>query len=427
MAIPDDIKIKGGELPAVPGVYLMKGERGRLLYVGKATSLRSRVSSYFVRPADARIAKMVTLIRRIDYLPTPTTIEALVLESRLIKKYQPPYNILEKDDKSYIHLAFTREPFPRPVMIRGHELARMPKRQFLRVFGPFDSASDVQAALDALRRVFPWTLCRPGAKRPCFYRHLGLCPGVCTDEISSRDYRRIISQLFLFFDGRRSRVLAEIERAMRVAAAAENYEEAAALRNRLRQLGHIQDIAVLRRRDAGLDQFVDAFGRIEGYDISNIGGRQAVGSLVVFEDGRPRKTEYRRFIVRTERDAGDVAMLAEVLERRFRHAPPRRGGGAGAPRGRWPLPDLMLVDGGAAQVAAARRVLKRHRLDLPVIGVAKGPDRKRDELIYDHGDHELARLAAAVRPLFQRVRDEAHRFAITFHRRRRAKEFLPAV
>jgi len=425
MAIPAYIKIKNGELPAVPGVYLMKGERGRLLYVGKATSLRARVSSYFVRPADARIAKMVTLIRRIDYLPTPTTIEALVLESRLIKKYQPPYNILEKDDKSYIHLAFTREPFPRPVLIRGHELARMPKRQFLRVFGPFDSASDVRAALDALRRAFPWTLCRPGAKRPCFYRHLGSCPGVCTGEITSRDYRRIIRQLFLFFDGRRKLVLAGLERTMRAASAAENYEEAAALRDRLRQLNRIQDIAVLRRRDAGLDQFIDVFGRIEGYDISNIGGRQAVGSLVVFEDGRPRKSEYRRFIVRTERDAGDVAMLEEVLERRFRHAPPRRGGGATAASGRWPLPDLVLVDGGAAQVAAARRVLKSFHLELPVIGLAKGPDRKRDELVYDRGDHELARLAAAVRPLFQRVRDEAHRFAVAFHRRRRAKDFLP--
>lgn len=190
MAIPSHVTIKNGELPPRPGVYFMKTAKGELLYIGKATSLRSRVSSYFTRPADQRIANMVTKIGRIEYEETPTAVEALILESALIKKHQPPYNVDSKDDKSMIHLAFTKEDYPRPVLIRGFELARTPKGQFLKVFGPFKSAASVEAALDALRKSFPWTVCRPGQKRPCFYRHLGTCPGVCTGEISSADYMR---------------------------------------------------------------------------------------------------------------------------------------------------------------------------------------------------------------------------------------------
>lgn len=416
MAIPEHIKIKDGRLPAAPGVYLMKDVSGGLLYIGKAVSLRSRVASYFVRPADARIARMVTRIGRIDYQETPTAIEALMLESRLIKKYQPPYNILEKDDKSCVHLAFTREPYPRPVLIRAHELARLPKRRFLRTFGPFHSADSVQAALDALRRPFPWTLCHPGARRPCFYRHLGLCPGVCTGEISPAEYRKIIRQLMAFFDGRRRSIVGGLERAMRAASKAQRYEEAAVLRNRLRALERVQDIAVLKNENAALQEFIDVFGRIEGYDISNISGADAVGSMVVFRDGRARKGDYRRFRIKTVSGANDTAMLTEVLERRLAR-------GAGSQAGRWPLPDLILVDGGAGQVNAARRVLERRGASIPLIGIAKGPDRKRDELVYDKSDHELARLASTFKPLLQRVRDEAHRFAVAYHRRRRSARY----
>jgi len=425
MPIPASIIVKGGELPASPGVYLMKDASGGILYIGKATSLRSRVASYFVRPADARIAKMVTLIARIDHLPTPTAVEALILEAKLIKKYQPPYNVMEKDDKSFVHLAFTREPFPRPTLIRGHELVRLPKRGFLRTFGPFHSAATVQAALDVLRRSFPWTLCRPPSParpsgRPCFYRHLGLCPGVCTGEITAAAYRRIIGQLMRFFAGGRRSVIKGLEKDMRAAARAQRFEEAAAIRNRLRALEHVQDIAVLKREDAALEEFIDIFGRVEGYDISNLSGQDAVGGMAVFVDGRPRRSEYRRFRIRTVSGPDDTAMMAEVLRRRF-----ARSGGAAGKKGSWPPPDLLLIDGGAGQVNAARAVIGSFGLHLPVIGLAKGPDRKRDELVYDRRDHELGRLAAAFRPLLQRVRDEAHRCAVAYHRQRRARRFLP--
>ncbi len=412
MPLPKDVVIKNDRLPPAPGVYFMKDATGELLYIGKATSLRTRVSSYFLRPQDPRIASMVAKIRRIDYEETPTAVEALLLEAKLIKKFQPPYNVDEKDDKSFVHLVFTRESFPKPVLIRGHELVRMPKKQFLRTFGPFSSAASVRAALDTLRKSFPWTMCSPGRKRGCFYRHLGLCPGVCTGEISSAAYTKIIRELLQFFSGDRTGVVRTMRAAMRRAAKAKRYEEAAALRDRLSALEHVRDTSILKRDEAGLGDFIDVFGRIEGYDISNISGTDAVGSMVVFEDGEPKKREYRKFAIKTVEGPNDYAMLHEVLQRRFS-------------RTDWRMPDLVLIDGGVGQVNEAKNVLVAAGLKIPLVGMAKGPDRKRDELIYDRADHELARLVTAFRPLLQRVRDEAHRFAVAYHRARRGKSFIP--
>ncbi len=418
MAIPDHVVIKNNELPPSPGVYFMKDADGKLLYIGKATSLRSRVGSYFVRPADERIAQMVTKIRRIDYELTPTAIEALMLEAKLIKKHQPPYNVMEKDDKSFIHLAFTREAFPQPVLIRAYELARMPKKQFLKVYGPFKSAPSVRAALDALRKSFPWTACKPGRKRPCFYRHLGLCPGVCTGEVTSAQYKKIIRRLMRFFEGGRDVVSGEMKREMARAAAEERYEDAADLRNRLFALEHVRDESVLKNEDGHLDEFINIFGRIEGYDISNTSGRDAVGSMVVMVDGESKKSEYRIFGIKDVNGPDDVAMMTETLRRRFaRSVKPE----SGKP---WPLPDLVLIDGGLGQMNAAKKVLDAYGLKIPLVGIAKGPDRKQDELVYDKGDYELARLVRAFKPLLQRCRDEAHRFAVSWHRKKRAKSFL---
>lgn len=418
MAIPAHVTVKNGALPPNPGVYLMKDAAGKLLYIGKATSLRTRVGSYFVRPADARIAKMVTLIRAIDYQETPTAVEALMLESKLIKKHQPPYNVMEKDDKSFVHLAFTREPFPKPVLIRAYELARMPKRQFLKVYGPFGSAASVRASLDALRKSFPWTACRPGQKRPCFYRHLGLCPGVCTGEITSAQYKKIIRRLTRFFEGGRATVVKEMQAEMKRAAKEQRYEDAAELRNRLFALDHVRDATVLKDEGRRDGDFIDIFGRVEAYDISNISGKDAVGSMTVLIDGEPKKSEYRIFGIKDVQGPNDVAMMAETLRRRFARSVKPADGNA------WPLPDLVLIDGGAAQMQAAKSVLDSYGLKIPLVGIAKGPDRKQDELVYDKSDYELSRLVHAFKPLLQRVRDEAHRFAVSWHRKKRAKSFL---
>jgi excinuclease ABC subunit C len=423
MPIPTSVKIKDNGLPPEPGVYFMKDAVGRLLYVGKATSLRARVSSYFTRPQEPRIASLVAKIRRIDYETTPTAIEALMLEARLIKALQPPYNVMEKDDKSMIRLAFTKEDFPRPVLVREHDLERTGEGVYIATFGPFGTAASVRAALDALRPAFPWTTCRPGAKRPCFYHHLKLCPGVCTGGISPVEYRRIIRGLIRFFAGDRAKATSALAREMKKAAKDERFEDATVLRNRLRALADLRDINVLKREER-LDR--QARGRIEGYDISNVSGTAPVGSMVVFEDGEPRKSEYRIFHVETP-GPDDFAMLGEVLRRRFKHVP---GGTEGVSAGRsreakaWKLPDILLIDGGAGQVAVARAVLAEAKLDIPVVGLAKGPDRKRDVPVFDHSTPGLAALVTSHKRLFQQVRDEAHRFAVSHHRKRRKKEFI---
>lgn len=416
MAIPASVIIKDGNLPPVPGVYFMKDAAGTLMYIGKATSLRSRVGSYFSRPLDPRIASMVARIARIDYEVTPTAIEALMLEAKLIKKHQPPYNVMEKDDKSWIRLVFTKEPFPRPLLVREHDLEREGERAYLATFGPFKSGFSVRAALDALRLAFPWTTCRPDAKRACFYRHLGLCPGVCTGEISSAAYRRIIRSLIKFFGGGRDKLVAQWEREMKKAAKAERFEEAAAWRNRLRALTEVRDLNILKR-DEALAQKLR--GRIEGYDISNTGGVASVGSMVVFEDGEARKSQYRIFHIQDVVGADDYASMNEVLRRRFQHLP-------GGPAEEWPVPDVLLIDGGRGQVAVAHQVLADVGLQIPVVGLAKGPDRKQDVPVFDRRTPGLAQLVTAHKDVFQRVRDEAHRFAVAHHRKLRKKSFLKA-
>src|SRR3989344_6644712 len=190
--VPSSIKIKKGELPDVPGVYLMKDVRGDIIYVGKATSLKRRVSSYFTRPHDSRIQKMVGEIRSIDYIEKPTAIEALILEANLIKYYFPPYNVKDKDNKSFLYLVITKEDFPKPLLVRGTDLTEDASKKYKAVFGPYTSPRSLRAALDLIRKAFPWSTCEPGQKRACFYYHLKLCPGVCIGAISRRDYAKII-------------------------------------------------------------------------------------------------------------------------------------------------------------------------------------------------------------------------------------------
>jgi len=530
------ISVKNSRLPDAPGVYFYYDAAGKLLYIGKATSLARRVGSYFrdYRPStppplfpelacppkfqrrrvegkrwlrsgdNPRIADLVLQIARIDYIETPTVIEALVLEANQIKAHRPPFNILLRDDKSFLYLTITNEKYPRPILIRGLELERLgidpfkklppvipsnsplkrgrTRQKFLAVYGPYTSGTSLRKALDLVRKFIPWSDCLPpslpepvppldpamaGPKaviegraprphsakaswdrqargirrpRPCFNVHLGKCPGVCSGAISSEDYRKIIRKLMLFFDGKKGQLIRHMKKEMTVAAKAERFEEAVKLRNNLYALEHIRDVALISREDVELpftktktEGMIDLEGRIEAYDISNlpagkagISGTSAVGSMVVFEEGRPAKAEYRRFRIKTVRGANDVAMLEEVMRRRLRRFSPLGKGGlkGGGSRG-WKLPELMIIDGGEGQVNRVKKVLAERALKaVRVIGIAKGFDRKQDRLVYDRNDVELARVALRGKELFQRARDEAHRFAITYHRKLRSKSSL---
>lgn len=437
--IPMNINITDGTLPDAPGVYLYFDSDGVLLYVGKATSLKRRVSSYFQRryqrDDDAyarRIAKMVSEIVRIEHIETPSVIEALVLEASIIRARRPRYNVLLTDDKSFLYLVFTNEAFPRPMYVRGVELARKgidpfsqaKTDEYLAVYGPFTSPNALRNAMGLLRRVFQWSVCRPPVEgkraRPCFDAHIGRCPGVCTGAVTAREYRKTIRALLRFFEGKKPQVILQLRRDMMRASARLDFERAAQLKRHIEWLTHIQDVSVVTKDFASATpyenpdrEFIDALGRVEAFDISNISGTSAVGSMVVFERGRPKKSAYRKFRIKTVQGSNDVAMMREVLSRRVARA--RR-----FPRA-WPLPDVFVIDGGRAQVNAVVRVLDEAGVSVPVVGLAKGRDRKRDELVFDRGNAELARIAHAHKETFQRARDEAHRFAVAYHKKIRSQ------
>ncbi len=402
-------------LPESPGVYLMRDSKNRVIYVGKAINLRRRVSSYFLRPHDTRLEKLVEEIRKIDYKKTETAIGALILEAQLIKKLEPEFNIKEKDDRSFLYAEFTKEKYPRVLLKRGTEKAAGER------FGPFTSAQSARQALKILRRIFPYHQHEPEKvgkfKRPCLDAEIGLCPGVCVGSISRADYLRNIRGLKMFLRGKHSELLRWLNREMKNASKREEFELAEAARKKIFALKHIQD-SVLISKDSLLlpGQSLRGGKRIEGYDISNISGTSAVGSMVVFEGDRPNKSQYRKFKIKTVVGSDDTGMLEEVLGRRFKHA--GGGGSSDATVGaNWPLPDLIMVDGGVGQVGAVRKIMLRVGKRIPIVGITKGPERKRNDIVGEIPDWtDLETLI--------RVRDEAHRFAISYHRKLRRKSSL---
>ncbi len=434
--ISPEITIKNNELPDVPGVYFYYDLAGNLLYVGKATSLKRRVGSYFTKAHDNRIGEMVSQIARIDYIETPTVIEALVLEANKIKALKPKYNILQRDDKSFLYLVITNEEYPKPKLLRGLDLENLEinpfdatlsakaKKKFLRVFGPYTSGYSLKKSLDFLRKIIPWSDCEPpsvtGRKRPCFNRHLRRCPGVCTGEISPKEYKQIIHQLILFFEGKKSQLIREMNKKMTQASVERRYEDAAQFRNTIFALEHIKDVALITKDDIELPfskqkerTAIDLDGRIEAYDISNISGTSAVGVMTVFVDGQPAKEKYRKFKIRTVVGANDVGMMEEVLRRRLRKAQQFPDA--------WELPQVMVIDGGKPQVNRVQAVLDELGIQVPIIGIAKGFDRKQDRLIFDRTNLDLAKASAMGKVIFQKVRDEAHRFSQVYHKQVRAK------
>mgnify|MGYP006412102185 CR=1 FL=1 len=437
--ISEDIDVKNNELPDSPGVYFYFDKKDKLLYIGKATSLKRRVGSYFTKAHDRRIAELVGKIARIDYIKTPSVIEALVLEANQIKAHKPKYNILQRDDKSFLYLMITNEDYPRPLLMRGHELKKLginpfrpeltkkDKKQFLRVFGPYTSSKSLRTALDLVRRTIPWSDCQPPEVthkyRPCFNAQIGKCAGVCGGLVEKREYKKIIRRLTLFFDGKKKQLLRELKREMLRASVQLRFEQAGKLKRQIFSLDHIQDVALVSREESNLpyvetdtEGSINLNGRIEAYDISNISGAHAVGSMVVFEHGKPAKALYRKFKIKGVEGPNDVAMMEEVMRRRLRRAQIH-------PKA-WPLPEIMVIDGGKPQVNRVQKVLDEMGMNVPIVGLAKGFDRKQDRMVYDRTNEELLRVARRGKDLFQKARDEAHRFAIRYHRKLRSKNLL---
>jgi len=400
---------KAKKASLTPGIYLFYDKQKELIYVGKATNLRSRIRSYFAGQKSMRpIESFINEVKNIRWIKTDSVLEAIILEAKYIKKFQPKYNVLGKDDKSWNYLIITKEKFPRLEFIREHDLHSARPTRHLRpirhIFGPFPGLN-AQATLKILRRLFTYSTCEPNSGKPCFYRQLNQCLGVCTGEISSAEYnRKVIKPLVAFLSGKKKAVLRAFEKQMRSAAKSENFEEAARLRNQTFNLQKIQDFALISQSFIRPISPLRPIPTIEGYDISNLGSTGMVGSLVTFVNGEPDKSLYRKFKIRTVSGQSDVDCLAEVLKRRLNHAD-------------WPLPDIILVDGGKPQANAARKVLNKKCVQRPIVGIAKGPARKKNEFFTS--DPKLAAWIKENKTLLIRVRDEAHRFAIKYQRQLR--------
>lgn len=409
----DQIKKQLTDLPAKPGVYRYFDKTNKLLYIGKAVNLKRRVSSYFQkRQRDPRIDDLVTKIDRIEWTEVGSVIEALILEANEINALQPPFNVRQKDDKTFATIIVTKEDFPRVLAIRptSHKV----KTPLLRTFGPYTSGDQAKLALQIIRKLLTFrTNCKVGEKpgRGCLDYQIGLCPGSCADAITPAEYKKILRRVILFLEGKKQAVVHDITREMKTAAKTHRFEEAAKLRNQLYALDHIRDVALLRREDL-TTPIIGSTGlphRIEAYDISNTGSGYAVGSMVVVLGGKKAIAEYRKFQIKTVVGQNDLLMMEEVLYRRLRHL-------------EWTLPDLIILDGGETHRRMGERVMRAMNLTIPVLAAAKGPERKKLDIYTRHPNFSTP--SSELLELIRLARDEAHRFAIRYHRDRRSKGFL---
>ncbi|HLC45224.1 MAG: excinuclease ABC subunit C [Candidatus Doudnabacteria bacterium RIFCSPHIGHO2_01_FULL_50_11] len=540
------------KLPISPGVYLYRNSSGEVIYVGKAKNLRVRVRSYFLQSLkrQPRTEQLVANIAAIDYVLCDTEVESLMLENNLIKKYQPHYNVLLRDDKNYqfIKIDYSTQ-IPSIATVRKIDSKKA------KFFGPYTSGSAVRNTLRLLRHIFPYCLEARVGSRPCFYYHLGRCPGVCAGIVSVQDYQKTMNQIERFLSGGIQPTLKELSRQMNDAAARKLFEKAARIRDQIRALQNIlekqkivsprgethdvisvvavgslaattvlqiragrligsENFLLTNAKGATEEEILRAFlekyyaeasdipmeidipfamhkigeitsilsskihkkvnflwptrgrkrkllkmaernaqehlqksaqniqkeqavitqamfelrdrlklrelpFRIEAYDISNLQGTAPTGSMVVFENGKPKKSDYKRFAIRSLTTPNDFLMMEEVLERRFSHTGEQKKNIRR--NDSWRLPDLIVIDGGKGQLGVGMKVLRSMGLTIPIIGLAK----RLEEIFLPQHAHAL-RLPADSRALhmLQRIRDEAHRFAVAYHRKKRSKALL---
>lgn len=405
------------KLPDSPGVYFFikkntveKVEYKKILYIGKATSLKNRVRSYFnkdiVNTRSPLISKMLGDFTDIEFTKTDSVLEALVLEAYLIKKHQPDANIKEKDNRSFNFVVITSEDFPRILTVRSRELLNSSEYDSIKIaysFGPFPNGSQLREALKIIRKMFPYRddKCTPNQGRPCFNRQIGLCPGVCTGEISKESYAKQIENIKLFFEGDKKKLVKNLEKQMKSFAKEKMFEQANIIKHTLFTLNHIQDISLIKD-DVFLNGAPDSETmRIESYDIAHMSGENMVGVMTVVEDGEIKKSEYRKFKIVGNDGPNDTKALTEVVERRFGHI-------------EWKFPNLIVVDGGVAQKNAIEKILQKLRLNIPVVSVVKNDRHKAREIL---GDKQYLKYEREI--LLSNL--EAHRFAITFHKKLRGK------
>jgi excinuclease ABC subunit C len=481
--------LKKLNIPKTPGCYKYFNKNGKIIYIGKAVDLRSRVFSYFRKSAGHTPAKkaMLKKIVKIEWLETDSEIEALLLEANLVKKHQPEFNVDLRDDKRFLYIKVSTED-----EIPGVFITRKIDKSG-KYFGPFTSSQALRETLKTIRKIWPYCTERKIKKRACFYSQIGRCTGVCGGGFDIKEYKeKIIKPIILFLSGKKKQVINKYELKIK------NYEKLlkSMSRGRVLSVGGIKtanhrlyqnhnfikdislrdkkkiknrseleyELRIMKQRLLNIKYILShakviSLGekyaadvvelakilslpkvpeRIEGYDISNIYGREAVGSMVVFSGGEPDKKEYRKFkikftdpsfakVLENKDLISDVWMLREVFERRIKHFPVSEFKGKQEKK-IWPDPDLIIIDGAKAQLNAVVRIMKKNKKNIPLISVSKGKGLRSaqapDKIFFPVEKKPLELpIASPALHIIKRVRDEAHRFAIKYHRELRSKKF----
>jgi len=433
-----DFSAQGGpasgwdQLPKTSGVYFFYAGK-ELIYIGKAINIKNRVKNHFLQPSY-RDNLFMDKVNKIGFIKTNSEIEALILEANLIKKHQPKFNVVWRDDKNYFYVAITKDV--RPIVYITHQ-----KIAAAEYIGPFVDGQSLKKILKYLRRPFPFYTQKNHPKNKCTWCHLDLCPGPNPDL---KDYKKNIKKLILILQGKKSAVLNSLKKEMKILAKNKKFEEAGKVRDKIFALQKIIEHSnVLEKKNESPDKWETTqkilqgitnqdkkISRIECYDVSNIQGQQATGSMVVFIDGLPAKSQYKKFKIKTLSTPNDIAMLKEVFERRFFHA-------------EWEYPQVILIDGGIAQLNVAISVIAKSRatkqsrvsantprlprspagsLAMTVMSIAKG----RQELFVENRKEPipLKNLPQEIYNLVKNLDDEAHRFAITYHKKLRKQNLL---
>jgi len=408
------------DIPTISGVYMFFNSSGNIIYIGKAVNLKNRVNSYFRTNNSLNSAKraMVREVTNIEIKPCDGEIEALILESNLIKKYNPKYNVLLKDDKSYAYLVWTKEDFPR--IFVAHKTYLDNNIDKLNYLGPFVSSDALRKTLKILRKHFPYRSCKTMPKKPCIYYKLGKCEAPCIQNISKIEYQDNLSTIIDIMKGKSKNILKKLYIQMQSYAKLQKFEQALEIKNQIEALEKVfLHKGIIQSSKSYTHKYIEELQnllkldklpkRIEGYDSSHFHGDKAVVSMVVFENGKPAKDQYRKFRIQLPPEGGDdFYNLNQALTRRFK-------------RTDWPIPDLILIDGGKGQLSTVIKVQQKGNIEfksIPIISLAK---RLEEIYILDRDQPILLPKSAKALQILQQIRDEAHRFAVTYHRQLRDK------
>jgi excinuclease ABC subunit C len=405
--------LKKKKNPSAPGVYFFLGSKKEILYIGKATSLKNRIASYFandiIEKRSRLIEKMVLGAKTVEWTVTDSVLEALILESNLIRTHKPTFNSISKDDKSYNHLVITNESYPRVLVVRGKDLAtKFTEEKILYHFGPFTSGTLFREALKIVRKLFRFydTKVEVGTEKSKmtrgiidFNKQIGLYP----TDANKKEYAKTIRFVRLFFEGKKQTIIKELEKEMMKSAKEEAFEAAGVIKKKIFALQHIQDIALIKDESRS---YVDENNvRIEAYDVAHLAGSDMVGVMTVVEGGEKRPYDYRTFKIKTIIGSNDTGALSEMLVRRLKHP-------------EWKLPQILVVDGSTAQKNAAERILTKLELVIPVVAVVKDEHHKPIRLIASK------KLLETYQSDILLANAESHRFALSFHKKLRGKRLL---